>query len=135
VSVGNRTRGGATSDLAVPATRRYGGRRRGQEGWRLAHQLTVHRNLVAVALFAGGYLVAIPALAWTWRDVTRIPRRLWRYSASHRRSWRRTLLAAYACLGWPAIAVAFTWWRSTERAGLLDAVADGLSREHTDANR
>ena len=75
--------------------------------------------LIVIVLLVG-YLVALPALVWGLRDLSRIPGGVWRHAAQRpREQWRVGMISSYCLAGWPSIAAAILWWRSQERSDLF----------------
>jgi hypothetical protein len=78
------------------------------------------RQLLAL-IFVSGYVVAFVPVLWARRDISRIPRSIWRYTAPHPREvWRGALLVAYVCGGWPGLLVAILWRVSNDRDALRE---------------
>ena len=78
------------------------------------------RQLLAL-IFVSGYVVAFVPVLWARRDISRIPRSIWRYTAPHpREMWRGALLFAYVCGGWPGLLVAVLWRFSGDRDALRE---------------
>lgn len=72
-------------------------------------------------ILISGYVVAFVPVLWARRDLSRIPRSIWRYTAPHpRQLWRGGLLVAYLCGGWPGLLVALLWRFSSDRAALRE---------------
>lgn len=78
------------------------------------------RQLLAL-IFVSGYVVAFVPVLWARRDISRIPRSIWRYTAPHPRElWRGALLFGYVCGGWPGLLVALLWRVSGDRDALRE---------------
>ena len=78
------------------------------------------RQLLAL-IFVSGYIVAFVPVLWARRDISRIPRSIWRYTAPHPRElWRGALVVAYVCGGWPGLLVAGLWRFSSDRDALRE---------------
>lgn len=67
-----------------------------------------------------GFVVGLPALAWTWNDLGRFPSPVWYWSGHRREVWRTGLVLAYLATGWPALVVTLAWWRSRVRTELRE---------------
>jgi hypothetical protein len=80
--------------------------------------------LYLVAFFVLGMICGTAAALWWDRDVTGIPRSAWVWVGRNRRAWRRAVFWGWLLGGWPAVFIVFTWWRSTERAELIDLATD-----------
>ncbi len=69
---------------------------------------------LAVVLIAG-YVVGLPAYAWTRHDLRGIHPHLWD-TVGTPHPWRHAITFAYLAAGWPAIGVALIWrWGPTRR--------------------
>ena len=66
-----------------------------------------------------GYAVALVPARRCHRDIGRFRRNLWVGYGSRDR-WLRGIELAYVAGGWPALAVALAWRRSTTREGLVE---------------
>jgi hypothetical protein len=90
---------------------------------------------LVTALLIAGYLAAAPVLLWGLGDLRHIPGGVWRHAAERPRAqWRSGMITAYALGGWPAIVSVVLWWRSRERADLIDEWAH-LSRRKRESRR
>lgn len=78
------------------------------------------RQLLAL-VFVSGYIVAFLPVLWARRDISRIPRSIWRYAAPRpRQLWRGGVVVAYLCGGWPGLVVAVVWRFSSDRTALRE---------------
>jgi hypothetical protein len=68
-----------------------------------------------------GYVVALVPFLWARRDVNRIPRSIWRYTAPRPRElWGGALFVTYLCGGWPGLLSAIVWRFSSDRRALRE---------------
>lgn len=71
-----------------------------------------------VVVIVAGYVVGLPALRWTLRDVHRVHPHLWD-TFGHPLPWRRAAALSYLVAGWPAIGAALVWRFSPTRRRCL----------------
>jgi hypothetical protein len=70
---------------------------------------SVFRIELLIGFVILGYLLGLPVLLITLSDGRTISRRVWAAVGRRRSRWEQQLYVAYACGGWPAIALALSW--------------------------
>lgn len=73
---------------------------------------------VVLTFLLTGWIVALVPARLCHRDIGSFRRTLWVGYGSRER-WLRGIRLSYAAFGWPSLAVALAWRRSTTREGLV----------------
>ncbi len=84
-----------------------------------------------VVFVVAGYVVGLPALRWTLRDVHRVHPHLWD-TFGHPLPWRRAAALSYLAFGWPAIVTAGVWRFSPPRRRCLNVRREWQARRRAE---
>jgi hypothetical protein len=69
----------------------------------------VLRIELLVGVLILGYLVGLPVLLWGIKDARTISRRVWAAVGRRRSRWEHRMILGYACGGWPALPLIWSW--------------------------